>query len=203
LCLCLLVYQLWGHPHCSSLSSSPPYSTTHTLSLSITPVSTHSSKPSAASHHGTSTRVFILLATPTKSAGQVEPRQVCIKRPRFQPEIIQRLHQEEGTSGSTNQPQPQEGLASCNISKDRSAVLSANISPPTRLVTAMYPAHDLLRISPSTATADWTVLPPAWLPHRALSTELSRSKEPRSEPRLSILKTISNNRTVQAQNKNK
>jgi len=48
-------------------------------------------------------------------AGQVEQREVHIKRPRFQPETIQRLHQEEGTSRRTSQPQHQEVLASCNI----------------------------------------------------------------------------------------
>ena len=38
------------------------------LSLSVTPVSAPRCKPSATSQHGTSARVFILLATPTKSA---------------------------------------------------------------------------------------------------------------------------------------
>ena len=40
-------------------------------------------------------------------------------------------------------------------------------------------------------------------PHCAISNKLSRSAEPRSEARLSIFTTTSNNRTVQAQDTNK
>jgi len=54
-------------------------------------------------------------------AGQVEPREVCIKRPCFQPEIIQRLHREKGTSRSTSQLQHQQVLATCNIKRDWAA----------------------------------------------------------------------------------
>jgi len=76
------------HPHCSSPSSAQLFARQHNNTLSITQVSAHSPKPSAASHHGNSTRVFILLATPTKSAnrpmaGQVEQQQVCIKKAMF------------------------------------------------------------------------------------------------------------------------
>ena len=54
------------------------------------------------------------------------------------------------------------------------AVLSAVISPPTGLVTATRPANGLLRISLPTATAERTVLPSAWVPHRpnALRTQV-------------------------------
>ena len=47
------------------------------------------------------------------------------------------------------------------------ALLPANISPPTGLVAATHPAYGLLCISLPTATANRTVLPPAWVPHRA------------------------------------
>ena len=65
------------------------------------------------------------------------------------------------------------------------AVLPANISPPTGLVTAMYPANGLLRITLPTATADQTMLPPDWVPHRttALTAEPSRCVELRSKAR--------------------
>jgi len=46
-------------------------------------------------------------------------------------------------------------------------MLSADVSTPTGLVTITHLANGLLRISLSTATADRTVLPPAWVPHRA------------------------------------
>jgi len=79
---------MWGHPHCSSPSSIQLSARQHNNALSVTSVSVHSPKPSAASHHGNSTRVFILLATPTKSAnrpmaGQVKQQQVCIKKSMF------------------------------------------------------------------------------------------------------------------------
>jgi len=56
---------MWGYPRCSSPSSvqfsarqhSKTHTHTHSLSILLSryPVSTHSSKPSAVSHHGTST----------------------------------------------------------------------------------------------------------------------------------------------------
>jgi len=44
--------------------------------------------------------------------------------------------------------------------------LPPSISPLTGLVAATHPASRLLRISPPTTTADWTMPPPAWVPHR-------------------------------------
>ena len=44
-------------------------------------------------------------------------------------------------------------------------MLSANIYPPTGLVAATHPANGLLCISLPTATANWTVVPSAWVPN--------------------------------------
>jgi len=46
-------------------------------------------------------------------------------------------------------------------------MLSADVSPRTGLVTTTHSANGLLGISLPTATANRTVLPPAWVPHHA------------------------------------
>ena len=90
-CVCVCMYvcmYVWGHPHVTPspiqtpfrLTSFPPLynSPSHITamlslslfypSLAVNPVSAHSYKPSAVSHHSTSTKVFTLLATPSKPA---------------------------------------------------------------------------------------------------------------------------------------
>jgi len=136
-----VILDFCGDTHIVALHSPSGFSTRHiyTLSLShlsfclsVTAVSAQSAKPSTDSHHGTSTRLFILLAAPTKCpltngrAGRTA-RSLYKRGARFQPEIIQRLHQKEGTKLRTSQLQQQEGFLSLNWGRIQNCVhLSAH-----------------------------------------------------------------------------
>ena len=129
---------MWRHPHCSSPSSvqfSPrQHSKSLPLSISVTPVSTPSNKPSAASHHGTSTKSIYSTRHTYQSVNQPMAQQVEQPRNRYKSDrisslsIIQRL--QEDTSRRTSQlqyikkeqstPIDQEGPVSSSSSSSNS-----------------------------------------------------------------------------------